>query len=620
LPFKFVSHRLVLTQLYGCHKEPDVQNFEDLLSTLYHNHNQYKTFDDLQQQALENDYLNGIETILSSKGIDFNKLSQQKKTLLESLPSTSSENSWLKKILPEKKQTSLIENRCDDLHNKAFLISLEKLHKQFNSSKEIDEKAKKLIEKKLISTICQYLTCEGNDESNINKKRKKFALYTHPDKKNLELIPAVDWLDSIFGENSVFKRLDESIEKLKNPDAHPFHFSPHSEQEISIDDWILQAEEQAKSAPTYTQRGFYASLYALLISFKNHKITKQNSDHVLSQFLLNVTPLVTDFYCLSFFASEIAIAYGLSFGLSSLGGYMGHSESSLLRFLGFGLRYTSRSIFDITNMLIFGLTAGNLQLTSSAYNGGEYMLSLLTNESITQFPSPQEFASNLMPTSAFQGLQFNHLAIKLIASPLENYIQIQESQLLSSHRVGNIKAQVLIDVLNQFKDIDKTSKKIGDKLTKIEALLKPLFDKKEFQTPNSRSVLAISDSLKILSQFQHYFDDKKAIPIELITYKLQEYVDSTPKNQTFFALRTGKEKVAIIEQALQSIQLTMHNQLYDRKQKLDKIRDTINALTQNEIIMGSGTKAIKAVRHAQNVITSLSENHDERAIVEYTFS
>ena len=593
-----------------------MQNFEDLLSTLYHKHEQDKLKNTQALKSLKHDYEKGIQEILSQDGISFEMLTQQKKIILDSLSKHKTHTSWLSDALGEDYLASAVEKCCNDYYNQTFLQQLDTIYEEYKN-KPIDDKNKIRIEDKIINTICQYLTCGDSSHINMEKRRKKFVLLTHPDKKILVNSPAIEWFEKTLGKDCIFKYLENSIDMLTNPNKYPFNSSHDEDEEVTLDDWINHAQTQVREAPTYTQRVFYSSFYALLISIKQHKLTKENAPNFLSQLFLNLTPIASGVYSISFFAKEIAIAYGLSFALSKLGDYMNNSEIPLIRFLGYGAKNTSQIIYDTTNVLLLGLAAGNLQLANYAYTGGGYLVNLLNKDTITNFSGPQEFVSNLMANSYFEGMKFNNLPIKLLASPLEQYIWQQENQFFSKHRPGNQKSAILKTLLTQIKSIDEDKTPLNDKLTAIESLLKPLFDKKEFQAPNSRSVLAIQNALKIITEFKSYYSNDKSIPVDLITLKLKEYVRLQPKNQYFFSMRTGKIKVDLIEETLDSIDLVMYNQVLNPKQKLIEIQKLIDKLATDPIITGSGDKAINAIKHAQVALTSISPKTNEKALVAY---
>lgn len=334
-----------------------------------------------------------------------------------------------------------------------FKEKLSKLVGSYQNSGDIKLQA---LESDFIQLVAETLSAPPLTEESINQISKRLFLPFHPDKAG-SFSPDVQWLESVLSEGrndgACFKIIGLCKERLiasNNPQGETF------EKAENIGDLKATFIKLRNKSSTHIQRAFYDSLITFIdeCTAYNNKIEKIQYRQL--QLAMKFLPLYTPHLLISIFQAEIIALYTVS-ALSALLGYtLQKSGEKSLQAFGENMKAGG-----VTGLSGTSIALVRVYEMSYWFCGNSYDLALQAGSNLIKTINP--------PDTRYFFHEFHSEAIQQVARPFLTYLKKNEQQYFREARLGSTKRQVVLQLLENAKNIDNQPVNEESKMEKLKS-------------------------------------------------------------------------------------------------------------------------------------------------------
>lgn len=325
------------------------------------------------------------------------------------------------------------------------------------------------IDRELHKLVMSYINQDGCEENKINALAKKLcvSLNLHSDRQDKQS-PAIKWLESQLGEDNSGDYCFKYIQKIK---SDLLEANNESWFNVFLAPSLEEYRKKLQKSTSFTQRYMWRQIIGMMEALQSYD--KSNHDIAGKRFqdIALLFPLMSVSFSLGLFLPEMTTFLALAFTAAKSEEWLSKANRSKvlgLQINSFGASFMQFGIACIAKFAQYNIYA----LQSMLSNGSGLYKSITGRVQESSNPVPTDNSLQIIPfENPLSGRQFSSLSVKLIAKPLEEYINKQENQWGNSLRAGNKKSQLFKAALDEISDIDN---RVSDEAEKMGEIGKPL--------------------------------------------------------------------------------------------------------------------------------------------------
>ena len=358
------------------------------------------------------------------------------------------------------------------------------------------------LDERLAVVLNRALLADGPEKENIERNYRKLAIHFHPDK--IKSSPAILWLSNTLSEGEdldlCFKTLTSCKEKLTDPAKFKEINFADIQTKAELKAWLTRHKDEAS---TYTSKNLYSSLINLLDQAGSYFDEVGHLKPRGVKALLKLFPIIFSGFGAALVAEELFAVYALYFMLLKGGQYIGRSDFLELQRLG-------KTVHDMGEFTAAATTTLLVKLFEMSFwiSHGCLSTSLKIGSSLlrlTGVSNNKTLCKDLIEAGKIteEGMKFKNSEFKLIASPFETYLILNEQQYFRKARLGGGKRHCVNDFLHNLAVIDqREGVSFGAKLQLIDEELAKVRDNKSVYIRGSNTALAVDQASEALEFFK----------------------------------------------------------------------------------------------------------------------
>lgn len=369
---------------------------------------------------------------------------------------------------------------------------------------KVDEEFGIIINKYLL------LDVKTPSKEEIEPNYRKLCIYFHPDK--IKEHPEVMWLEEHLSEGRNNGICFTTLTRCYDQQVNPQKFKEVDINDINTrDEFRVWLESLKNNADTYTMRNFYQSLVTLLDQASGFFDDVGNIKPKALRVLISSLPLLFSTYGAVICSQQLFAVYAFYFLMLKGGQYLERNSSLELKVIGKALQQLSVITATVTTTLLIRLVEMIFWISRQSFDMTLQLGSAILNPLLPANPKEKIFANPTEATNLCEellkasknlstGIRFETPELKLLAAPLEHYLQLNGQSFLQSYRIGATKGEEVTKVLTRIQNIDKESVPLEKKLEAVEKELKRIETDPRLFTKRTKE--AVKDASEVLALYK----------------------------------------------------------------------------------------------------------------------